>query len=33
MDTEGSNGNVWKMLVGATNKWFDGDRGPGSSQG
>ena len=25
IDTEPSNGNVWKMLLGAVNKWFDGD--------
>lgn len=25
VDTEPSNGNVWKMLLGAINKWFDDD--------
>ncbi len=25
VDTEPSNGNVWKMLLGAVNEWFDDD--------
>lgn len=25
VDTEPSSGNVWKMLLGSTNKWFDQD--------
>ena len=25
VDTEPANGNVWKMLLGAINHWFDGD--------
>ncbi len=25
VDTEPSDGNVWKMLLGATDRWFDDD--------
>jgi hypothetical protein len=25
VDSEASDGNVWKMLLGAVNKWFDED--------
>jgi hypothetical protein len=26
VDAEPADGNVWKMLLGAVNKWFDGDK-------